>query len=124
MILYDASALFDEIIAKSVQLEAFILDLTVYEMGNIILQHRKKEKIMDVQTAETTLKIVEDWKNIMSIQMDDIGKIYKVAYELDLTFYDAAYAYFSKNSGALLKTSDKELYEKARAFCKVEFVDI
>jgi predicted nucleic acid-binding protein len=124
MIIYDSSAFFDCLLDKSVNTGYYILDLTYYEIGNVVLKHLKKLKTIDEEQANSLIDITGNWNNVLFVQRNDLQEIFKIASKLEITYYDATYVYFTKKHNAALKTSDKELYEKSKKFCRVELMSI
>jgi len=110
MILYDTSALFERISKGSADKEGFILDLTVYEIGNVLWKQAFKTKAISKSDAESILEVVNLWERIIRVSPDDEKGIFKVCETTGLTFYDAAYIHFSKKYGLELYTCDKKLY--------------
>lgn len=122
MILYDASAFFERILKKEVNVNGFILDLTFYEVGNTILKHNKMLKKIDGREAKSLLIIVSNWKNVLYIKEENLPEIFSYSISLGLSFYDASYIYFSKKYNATLETADDKLYKKAAGVIKCEFL--
>lgn len=120
MIIYDASALFNAIIKKEMETEAFILDLTLYEAGNIVVKHALQMKDLPRESADSALVVLANWMRIIYVQQYEVPEIFKTASSLGLTFYDAAYVYFSKKYNATLLTADSKLHEKASTVCRTE----
>ncbi len=120
MKIHDCSVFFEKISEKKPDLSAFILDLTIYEFGNVVLKHHAKLNKIDKKEAAALLKIISNWKNFIYINQKDSEDIYTLAHRIGLTFYDAAYVFYAKKYGAVLETADKELYSKAKAECKME----
>lgn len=121
MKIYDTSALFEHIGKTKLELSAFILDLTIYEFGNVVLKHHKKFKKIEEEEAEGLIDIISNWGNFIYVNKSDSREIYSLACGLGLTFYDAAYVFYAKKYGAVLETADKELYAKAKKECRAEF---
>ena len=94
MIIYDASAFFERISRKDIDTNCFILDLTMYEVSNVILKHCSALKSISNNEAISLLKIVSNWGNVIYIQHSDLSEIFSLASSLGLTFYDSAYVYF------------------------------
>lgn len=122
MIVYDASAFFERILKKNLDLRGFILDLSLYEIGNVVLKHYSKLKKLDKKESESILKISSNWKNLIYIHANDLNRIFDLALNTETTFYDASYIYFSKKYEATLETCDKNLYEKASKVCKCKLL--
>ncbi len=122
MILYDASAFFVHLEKKSIDYTAFILDLTYYEVGNILWKHICKLKTITLGESKEPLQIIQNWQNTISLEKSELPAILELAAELGLSFYDAAYVFYAKKHGFTLHTCDKSLYEKANKAVKMEFV--
>ncbi|ARM74605.1 type II toxin-antitoxin system VapC family toxin [Acidianus manzaensis] len=118
--LFDTSALYPliiELLRGKINLNflsnAYILDLTIYEIGNVLWKESKiKNKIKDpVETMQNFLKIIEKFNLITEI---DYTKVLKLAIERNLTFYDSAYVYIAEENNLTLVTYDKELLGKTK----------
>ncbi len=119
MKIYDASAFFERILKKEIEPDAFVIDLTVYEMGNITLKHERKLKTISREEAISILTILSEWSPVIFIRPEETPFIYQTASNLELTFYDAAYIFFSQKFNATLETCDKTLYERAKKHCRI-----
>jgi len=95
--LLDASALLDLIKRKKKEiLNQYILDLTIYGIGNAIWKEANLFKTL----TEEALNFMKNFANIkakmkiITIQ-NDLKEIMKTAINEKLTFYDVAYLYFA-----------------------------
>lgn len=122
MKIYDSSAFFEAASSKTLDVEAFILDLTLYEVGNVVLKHESLLKDISRQDAESFINILSNWNRVLFIQQDDLQGIFSISLTTNLTFYDSAYVYFSKKYNAILETKDKKLCDLAARFCKIKMV--
>lgn len=118
--LFDTSALFNVMIKNGSNALKFlkfqnILDLTIYETGNVIwkLAHVKKDI-----TYQQACKMLESFlllrphMNILEITgMEE--KIKNLSIDTGLTFYDSAYVVAAKQSGLVLVTDDSLLVKVA-----------
>jgi predicted nucleic acid-binding protein len=122
MKIYDSSAFFEAASSKTLDAESFILDLTFYEVGNVVMKHASLLKDISKEDAESFVTILANWNKVLFIQQDDLKEIFSIAFATRLTFYDSAYVYFAKKYGAILETQDKKLSESAGKFCKVKLI--
>ncbi len=119
--LLDANALLDLIKRKKLVAGYYILDLTLYEVGNTIW---KETVLFETLTKDDAIKFMANFANIVRklniirIQ-EDIDKIMEIAIQERLTFYDAAYLYFATKNKLILVTNDKKLYDVAKTKIKV-----
>ena len=120
MKLYDASAWFKSIQDRNLDLTGFVLDLTLYEVGNVVYKHKVLMRNISSEEAGGILKILENWENVIYIRPEYAGEIFKVAERLGLTYYDAAYVFYAKKYG--LTTSDKKLGKKAAKMVKCNII--
>lgn len=94
-----------------------ILDLTRYELGNIIWRGCLLRKVI---SPEDAVDKAEDMAEMLEIfveevaSIDDFRQIMDLAVRLELTFYDASYLYVARSRELTLVTEDKELGEKAK----------
>lgn len=119
MIIYDASAFVERVMRKDLDLEGVILDLTIYEVGNVLLKHHKHLKKIGIEEARSFLAILSSWKNILHVYPSDSFEIFEIALRTNLTVYDASYVFFSKKYNAILETSDSKIRDNASKECEV-----
>lgn len=114
--LFDSSAIFKAIKENKIELLAgnSTLELARYELGNIIwkdffLQAKttKEEMKMLVKAIKRTLDLMET----IPIACSEEG-ILETATQLELTFYDASYAYHAESKELTLITEDLRLIKK------------
>lgn len=96
----------------------FTLDLTRYELGNVIWKQCALEDLISPDKAAERVGdiagILEITKNKSIRSSEDLRGVMKLATELKITFYDASYLYTAKSNEAILVTEDRELSEKAK----------
>jgi len=100
------------------KLENFImLDLTTYEMGNILWKEGYLSKSLTreevASLASTTQQILTLVERI-SISPQEIGKTLELAENEGLTFYDASYLQAAIDRGVSLVTEDAKLKRAAK----------
>ncbi|MCK4319357.1 type II toxin-antitoxin system VapC family toxin [Candidatus Micrarchaeota archaeon] len=122
MIIYDASAFFERIKEKNIDLNGFITSLTFYEVGNVVLKHSTILKEIGKEEAASFLKILSNWKNVLYPDQHELESVYGIALETKLTFYDAIYIHITRKYKAVLETCDKELYKKGKNHCKMKLL--
>ncbi|MFA5382760.1 MAG: type II toxin-antitoxin system VapC family toxin [Candidatus Micrarchaeia archaeon] len=113
MYIYDSSAFYELIKTKDLNTENFILDLTFYEVGNILWKYctlLKKKTEFCKKDLENICNILENWERVIRIYPLDTQYILEIAIKNKLTFYDAAYIYLAKKYSTGLLTCDKKLY--------------
>lgn len=114
--IFDSSSIFKAIKENRIELltEGCTLDLTRYEVANIIWKEQNLHKKISDEEAKTLLKII---KNILD-KMDTLKieckeeQILETANTKKITFYDAAYAYTAKEKNLILVTEDEALKNK------------
>jgi predicted nucleic acid-binding protein len=85
-----------------------ILDLTIYEIGNIIWKEYKRGKIKhSVLVMKMFEEIIRNMKKLSSNQ--EMLEIFDVAVKNNITFYDASYIYIARKHGLKLVTEDADL---------------
>jgi len=122
MIIYDSSAFVAHIDNDTLDYDAYILDLTIFEVGNIVWKRKVKMKDLSKEQVKLTLDVLRDWENKIRISEEDISKIFEIAENLRLTYYDASYVHFAEKLGGTLHTCDKEIYEKAGKRIHIEYI--
>jgi len=120
--LLDANAFLDLVRRKKRMIvDQYILDLTIYEIGNAIWKEvvlfRTLTKDEAIQFMMDLINIIQKM-NIICIQ-GDLNEIMGLAIEKHITFYDAAYLYFAMKKGLVLVTNDKKLFNAAKDKIKV-----
>lgn len=111
----DASALYplilnfrEKVFTASKKLK--ILDLTFYEVGNVLWKHYRRGKIENLDVAAETFK--EVLNSLEKLKAEDFTEILKMATRENLTFYDAAYINVAKKHKLILISADKEILRK------------
>ena len=89
-----------------------ILDLTIYELGNIIWKETK-EKDEANERAKALEKIITIMQ-IHRIDPNDITPITQNATRHRLTFYDSAYLTMAQKTNTTLVTEDQQLLNAAQ----------
>ncbi|OYT30836.1 MAG: PIN domain nuclease [Thermofilum sp. ex4484_79] len=117
-LLFDASALLNIIRRKrrkafNILVGNYILDLTFYEIGNAIWKETKLQKRIEVDEASKLLKTISIIKDKMQmLRAENLVVVFKIAYELGITFYDASYIVAAAGNNLFLVTDDKKLISK------------
>ena len=125
--LFDSSAIFRTIKENTVEVLAgnYTLELARYELGNIIW----KDYALQAKTSEQVLKMMaKTIKHTLSIMniIDAEGseeEILDSAAHLNITFYDASYAYFARAKNLKLITEDKRLIKKTTSTINTSTLD-
>ncbi len=116
MRIYDTSYLVDAI-TRGEDLTGAILDLTLYEITNVVKKAIERKDISENE-GETLLKYLATLDlEVIRVQTDDLPKILTIAKKYNLTAYDAAYVYFATKKQAELMTLDRKLdkaYQKVK----------
>ncbi|MCI4457487.1 MAG: type II toxin-antitoxin system VapC family toxin [Desulfurococcaceae archaeon] len=84
------------------------LDLTKYEIGNVIWKEFKKNKIKDLLVVLQMFKEILSEINELSINKD-LDEVEKISIENNMTFYDASYIYIARKHRLKIVTEDKDL---------------
>ena len=113
--LVDASALYPLILKLREEILSYadklaVLDLTVYEVGNVLWKEHKKRKIRDLGSSVALFQ--EALAPLNRLTVDNLEEVLKVAVERNLTFYDASYVHVAEKSDLKLVTEDEEILEK------------
>ncbi len=118
MILYDTSAVLMDL-AEGKLLSGYILDLTIYEVANALRTAVQVKRIMSTAQANAILRafVLQDL-HVLRIQPEHLAEIERLALELNITAYDAAYIYFALKNNLDLYTRDRKLqraWKRARS---------
>jgi predicted nucleic acid-binding protein len=118
MKLIDTSYFYDVILSKdqALVLDSYVLDLTLYELGNVLWKHYKKLKTISKSDYLTFQNSILDLSlNVIRFDQCDFSAISSLADRFNLTFYDSAYVFYAKKYRLDLLTHDslmKEAFEK------------
>ena len=111
--LLDASALYPLAMTLGERLldyasELAVLDLTVYEVGNVLWKEYRRRRISD---PEPLAQLFEEVFSILTVlrTSGSVADILRLAIRENLTFYDAAYLYATRLHGMRLVTEDRDL---------------
>lgn len=105
--------------------EATILDLTYYEVGNIVWKEGTLTKFLTVKEADRLGRMAQEiitQLNQIDNKETSLMKILEIARNENLSFYDSSYIYSAKERGLTLITEDKRLKEKAKKYVNVRDV--
>lgn len=113
--LVDASALYPLILEMRERIllrvgELSILDLTVYEVGNVLWKEYRAGRIKNLDAASQLFQKVLE--NLHKFSVNSLEEVLEIAVKERLTFYDAAYLWVSEKNGLTLITEDEELLSK------------
>lgn len=116
--LTEASTIFRAIKESSIEKIAGndTLDLAKYELGNIVWKQHTLLKTINADESEKLMDIITqllDTMEMMNIKGTE-KEILELARNLEITFYDAAYAYTARKHDIPLVTEDKALTKKIR----------
>jgi len=123
--LFDASAFIFLIKKANVQTtfqqlqNLLILDLTVYEVGNTLLQENNLTKFLtpkEIETLEKVSQIILSRTEKILNQTIALQQIMDIAKTENLSFYASSYIYFAKQNNIQLVTEDKNLRDKAQKY--------
>ncbi len=125
--LLDASAIYPLILRlreKILELtpNLFILDLTVYEVGNAVWKGFKLGFIRNPIAVMELFSRLMSSLNTISIRGNE-ARILELAISEGLTFYDASYLYVAKSKGMKLVTEDRDLLRFSEAISVDKFID-
>jgi predicted nucleic acid-binding protein len=97
---------------------SLILDLTLYELGNIIWKACRLRRVISekeaMEGAKDLAKVLELTRRV-ELKGRDMEEVMKLALGLGLTFYDASYLYLVKSKDYVLVTEDEDLLRQAAA---------
>ena len=116
--LFDSSTIFKAVKENAVEVLAgnFTLDLTRYELGNILWKEYTLNKRISREESKKLVKIIKDVLDLLETLTISCNEeeILSIADGLKITFYDASYVYHAKKNKIPLVTEDLELMNKAK----------
>jgi predicted nucleic acid-binding protein len=127
--LFDASAFIFLIKKANVQTtfqqlqNLFILDLTVYEIGNTLLKENRLTQFLtpkEIDNLEKVTQLVLSRTEKILNQNIILQQIIKIAKTENLSFYDSSYIYFAKQNHLQLVTEDQKLRDKAQKYVQAQ----
>jgi predicted nucleic acid-binding protein len=125
--LFDSSAIFRAIKENKIELLTgnYTLELSRYELGNIIWKDCALQAKVSEQEAKMMAKIIKHTLSIMDLLevASNEEEILETAIKQKITFYDASYVYFAKAKGLTLITEDSRLIKKTKPTTNVSTLD-
>jgi predicted nucleic acid-binding protein len=127
--LFDASAFIFLIKKANVQTtfqqlqKSFILDLTVYEIGNALLKEARLTKFLtskETETLEKVTQIILSRTEKILNQDTTFQQIMEIAKTENLSFYDSSYIYFAKQKNIQLITENQSLRNNAKKYVQAQ----
>ncbi|MCS7364699.1 MAG: type II toxin-antitoxin system VapC family toxin [archaeon GB-1867-035] len=121
--IFDASALLNLIRragsnAIEIVKENYILDLTIYEIGNALWKEAMLLKRISLEEAVKTISFIGNLRKILRVKSlsdeDLLLKVLKISLQQKITFYDAAYVTIAQNRKLTLITDDSKLIKTAK----------
>lgn len=104
-----------EATARTLQ-NAAVLDLTFYEVGNVVWKEANLTKFLTSKEAEELGRLAHEIltkTNRIHPQDEAFPGILEIARKENLSFYDSSYIYSAETNALTLVTEDKRLREKA-----------
>jgi len=124
--LFDSSAILAAVKIERADLFSgnYTLDLTQYELGNILWKESILHRRINMEDSKRLIKIIKSLVGLTKILKIDCREeaILDIASRLEITFYDASYAYHAKEMGLTLVTEDAKLLNKLKPHVKVSSV--
>lgn len=126
--LFDASSLVEVLFTGRIEaaFDQHVLDLTVYEVGNALWNHRHLRERLGDDRLERLLGVLADLEGqvvVEPVDALDLSRTMDVAVGESITFYDAAYVVTAERLDATLLTEDGALAEAAADSVEVRRVE-
>lgn len=85
-----------------------VLDLTIYEVGNVIWKEHLRGRVRD---PAAVARLFQEVFNVIPVlrATANMQEILELAVRESLTFYDASYLYTARSRGFKLVTEDRDL---------------
>jgi len=100
----------------------YVLDLTIYEIGNALWRMQKTKTKLSPTDARSLMKVATylmSWMNSVSLSELDSVEVLDIAAKENITFYDAAYVACAVKRRSVLVTDDDSLARVASRRVKV-----
>lgn len=99
--------------------EAYLLNLTLYEFGNIIWKEINLRKSLTLEEGARILKFSNNLIKSLKIIEPDYEEVLHLAVILKINFYDASFVQAAKQLKVVLVTEDKTLIKAAQKIIKI-----
>jgi predicted nucleic acid-binding protein len=125
--LLDASALYPLVLKLRDKLLDYlalmaVLDLTVYEVGNVIWKESRGGRVRAPKALATAFAEVLRGVKVVRVEDRAMADVLELALAEEITFYDAAYLYAARKLGLKLVTEDSDLKRYPEAVSVEELV--
>jgi predicted nucleic acid-binding protein len=125
--LLDASALYPLVLKLRDKLLDYlalmaVLDLTVYEVGNVIWEESRGGRVRAPKALATAFAEVLRGVKVVRVEDRAMADVLELALAEEITFYDAAYLYAARKLGLKLVTEDSDLKRYPEAVSVEELV--
>ncbi|MEM2896816.1 MAG: type II toxin-antitoxin system VapC family toxin [Candidatus Bathyarchaeia archaeon] len=100
--------------AREIVVNGAILDLTLYELGNVMWREYRSKRIKNYAKVMEYLTKLASLIRMIRINASEMLEIENLAIRIELTFYDAAYVYYAKKEGIKLLTNDEKILTKVK----------
>jgi predicted nucleic acid-binding protein len=94
--------------------------IIIYEIGNVLTRHPSFTSDDSVSAFQSLLDLGIKLRSFADPKL--LGKSFEISKQLRVTFYDAMYVVLTKEEDAALITADKDLFIKARHYCKTQLL--
>ena len=111
--LIDASAIYPLILKLREKVFLYedhfvILDLIIYEVGNVVWKEYQRGKIRDPASVMKMFEEIMGGVEKLNIEKGML-EVFEIAAKNNITFYDASYIYIARKRGLKLVTEDHDL---------------
>lgn len=97
-----------------------VLDLTKYEVGNVLWKEHKKGRVANLESASALFREVLRHLREVEVEVDDMPGVLRVAVERDMSLYDSSYVYEAESRGIKLVTEDEVILKKCPNAVRLE----
>ncbi|RLE77108.1 MAG: PIN domain nuclease [Thermoprotei archaeon] len=123
--LVDASALYPLVLKLRYRVAEHcellrVLDLTLYEVGNVVWKEYRLGRISDLKAVASMFSEVLSWVGVDRVRPKEVKEVAKLAASRGMTFYDASYIYVAEGRGYKLVTLDSNLLERCACAVTLE----
>ena len=128
--LYDTSSLIELIFSDGAAgledvFDEAILDLTIYEAGNVLWKANALQGRITDEQRDTFLTLLEESEpDIERLSIGSVGleTVMEIGIAEELTFYDTAYVAVARELDLTLVTEDAKLQNKASSYVTIETI--
>jgi predicted nucleic acid-binding protein len=105
------------------EVQLFAPSFVTQETANALWIAVKQTRIQQADAQEALKFLGNTQLSLYELNWADVSQSLAIAYKIDIAIYDAAYLFLCDKIGAELITADNKLFEKAKEYFKVTYIN-